>query len=120
MKTRVSLKYFVSYCKFNGVYSRDNLPKTIKDKNLDKYADVDTHCIAFYVRNIGTIYFVSIGVDHVPKEIEKFIGHKNNSITCGYFCIGFIYFMLPVKIDSTSFVFNLWFWSKRWYNLKLF
>ena len=30
MKTRVSLKYFVSDCKFNGVYSRDNLPKTIK------------------------------------------------------------------------------------------
>ena len=31
MKTRVTLKYFVSYCRFNGVYSRDNLPKTIKN-----------------------------------------------------------------------------------------
>ena len=39
------------YCKneprFNGVYSRDNLPKTIKNGafviNLDEYKDVGTH-----------------------------------------------------------------------------
>ena len=55
-----------------------------------------------YVRNIEIIYFDSFGVEHVPKEIEKFIGHKNikinifriqanNSVMCGgYFCIGFI------------------------------
>ena len=45
------------------------------------------------------IYFNSFGVEHLPKEIEKFIGNKNvltniyrkqayNSIRCGYFCIG--------------------------------
>ena len=32
---------------FNGVYSRDNLPKITKNGayviNLDEYADVDTH-----------------------------------------------------------------------------
>ena len=61
------------------------------------------------------IYFDSSAVEHVPKEIEKFIGHKNikidisriqanNSIMCGYFCIGFIDFMLVGKtlIDYTS------------------
>ena len=44
------------YCqnepKFNGVFSRNNLPKTIKDGayviNLDENADVGTHWIALF------------------------------------------------------------------------
>ena len=40
---------------FNGVYSRDNLPETIKNGayviNLDEYAEVGTHWIALYVEN---------------------------------------------------------------------
>ena len=61
------------------------------------------------------IYFDSFGVEHIPKEIKKFIGNKNikpniyrvqanDSIMCGYFCIGFIDFMLAGKtlIDYTS------------------
>ena len=68
-----------------------------------------------YNLNIGIIYFDRFGVEHVPKEIEKFIGHKNikanifriqasNSIMCGYFCIGSIDFMIASKtlIDYTS------------------
>ena len=60
------------------------------------------------------IYFDSFGVEHIPKEIKTFIGNKNikaniyriqanNSIMCGYFCIGFIDFMLAGKtlIDYT-------------------
>ena len=50
----------------------------------------------------------SFGVEHVPKEIKKFIGQKNtktnifiiqadNSIMCGCFCIGFIDFMFAGK-----------------------
>ena len=31
MKTRVSLKYFVTDCRFNGIYSRNNLPDKTKD-----------------------------------------------------------------------------------------
>ena len=45
---------------------------------------------------------------HIPKEIKKFIGSKNiitniyriqtyDTIMCGYFCIGFIDFMLKGK-----------------------
>ena len=38
--------YYQNEPRFNGVYSRDNLPKTIKNeayvKNLDEYADVGT------------------------------------------------------------------------------
>ena len=54
MKTRVSLKYFVRYCRFSGVYSRNNLPK-IKDGayeiNLDEYESIGTHWIAFSVND---------------------------------------------------------------------
>ena len=61
-----------------------------------------------YVNNINVSYFESFGVEHIPKEIIKFIGNKNitaniyrvqvyDSIMCGYFCIGFIDFMLKRK-----------------------
>ena len=61
-----------------------------------------------YVKDTEIIYFDSFGVEQVPKEIKKFIGHKNiktnifriqanNLIMCGYFCIGFIDFMLKGK-----------------------
>ena len=95
------------------------MPKKIKDGvyviNLDEYEDVGTHWIALYNLNIEIIYFDSFEVEHVPKEIKKFIGHKNkkanifriqanNSIMCGYFCIGFIDFILAriTLIDFTS------------------
>ena len=59
------------------------------------------------------IYLDSFGVEHIPKEIKKFLesnslGNKNiktnmfriqdyNSVMCGYFCILFIEFMLKGK-----------------------
>ena len=54
------------------------------------------------------IYFDSFGAEHIPKEIKKFISYKNikaniyrvqanDSIMCGYFCTGFIDFMLAGK-----------------------
>ena len=86
--------------RFNGVYSRDNLPKTIKNGpyviNLDEYEDVGTHWIALYVKNNEITYFGSFGVEHIPKKIKKFFEHKNiktnifgiqadnYSIMCGY------------------------------------
>ena len=118
-------EYYKNEPRFNGVYSRDNLPKTIKNRahviNLDEYAGVGAHWIALYVsmelhlKNNEVIYFDSIGVEHVPKEIKRFTGHKNikinifriqadNSIMCVYFWIGFIDFMFAGKIliDFTS------------------
>ena len=75
------LKHYQNEPRFNGVYSRDNLPKRIKYGayviNLDEYADVGTHWIALYAKNIEITYFDSFGVEHVHKEIEKIIGHKN-------------------------------------------
>ena len=56
--------------RFNGVYSRDNLPK-IKDGayvvNLDVYYDTETHWIALYVLHNDVTYFDSFGVEHIPK-----------------------------------------------------
>ena len=67
--------------RFNGVYSRDNLPDKIKDGtyviNLDEYSDIGTHWIALYVSNKTVTYFDSFGVEHIPKEIKKFINNKN-------------------------------------------
>ena len=69
--------------------------------------------------NNDVIYFDSFGVEHIPKEIRAFINNSNNnnnnnkkkknittnifriqgydSIMCGYFCTGFIDFMLAGK-----------------------
>ena len=75
------------------------MPERIKDgayiTNFDEYADVGTHWIALYCEQSEIIYFDSFGDEHVPKEVEKFIGHKNiktnifrnqsnNSIMFGY------------------------------------
>ena len=64
------------------------------------------------------VYFDSFGLEHVPKEIKQFIGNKNiivnifhvqaNNSMCGYFCIGFIDFMLAGKklTDFTNMLFQ--------------
>ena len=61
----------------DGVYSRDNLLNKIKDGayviNLDEYCDIGTQWIALYVNNKLVTYFDSFGVEHIPKEIKKFI-----------------------------------------------
>ena len=67
------------------------------------------------MQNNNVIYFDSFGVEHIPKEIKAFINNNNNNnnnnknirnifriqaydlIMCGYFCIGFIDFMLAGK-----------------------
>ena len=104
-------KYYQNQPRFDGVYSGDNLPK-IKDGvyviNLDGYSGIGTHWIDLYVLNNNVTYFDSSGVEHIPQEIKAFIVNKNiktnifriqayDSIMCGYFCIGFIDFMLAGK-----------------------
>ena len=100
-------------------FSRNNLPEKIKDGtyviNLDEYEDVGTRQIALFCNRNETLYFDSFGVEYVPKEIKEFIRNKNikanifrvqtnDSVMCGYFCIGFIDFMLAGKklTDYTS------------------
>ena len=75
-------KYYQNVPRFNGVYSRDNLPNKIKDGayviNLDEYSVIGTLWIALFLLN-NVNYFDSFGVEHIPKEIRKFIGNKNIS-----------------------------------------
>ena len=64
-------KYYQNEPRFNGVYSRDNLPK-IKDGayiiNLDEYSDIGTHWVALYISGDNDVtYFDSFGVEHIPK-----------------------------------------------------
>ena len=104
-------KYCQNEPRFNGAYSRDNLPK-MKDGafviNLDEYSDIGTHWIAFYARNNNVTYFDSFGVEHFLKEVKTFISNKNiktnifriqayDSVMCGYFCIFFINYLLTRK-----------------------
>ena len=73
-------KYYQNESKFNGVYSRNNLPK-IKDEtyaiNLDEYKSIGTHWIALYVSIGNVTYFDSFEVEHISKEIKKFTENKS-------------------------------------------
>ena len=92
------------------------LKKKIKDGayiiNLDEYENVGTHWITLFCKKNEIIFFNSFGVEFIPNEIKEFIkefpGNKNiktnvflvqedKSIICGYFCKGFIDFMLAGK-----------------------
>ena len=66
------------------------------------------HWVVLFAKSNEVIYFDSFVVEHIPKEIEKFIGSRTiksnmfriqdyNSIMRGYFCILFIEFMLKGK-----------------------
>ena len=105
-------KYYQNEPRFNSVYSRNNLPKKIKDEayviNIDKYADVCTHWSALFFNRSEIVYFDSFGVEHVPGYIKEFVRNKNiianifkvqanKSVMCSYFCIGFIDFMQAGK-----------------------
>ena len=109
-------KYYQNEPRFNGSFSRDNLPR-IKDGahiiNLDEYSDSGTHCVALHlgeaspkdVQNNNITYLILSEQNIFGK---KFVNNKtiktnifriqaNDSIMCGYFCIGFIDFMLARK-----------------------
>ena len=103
-------RYYQNEPKFNGVYSRINLPR-IKDEtyviSLDEFKSIGTHWIALYVNANNLIYFDSFGLEHIPEELKKFVENNYiiniyriqayNSIMSGYFCIRFINSMLKGK-----------------------
>ena len=62
----------------------------------------------YFVKKNDIVCFDSFGVEYISEEIKEFIKNKSikanifriqedNSIICGYFCIGFIDFMLAGK-----------------------
>ena len=104
-------RYYQNEPRFNCAQSRNNLPK-IKDAafviNLDENSDIEIHWITLYILDKDITYFVSFGVEHIPKEIKKLVANKTtktnifrmqayDSIMFGYFCIKFVGFMLAGK-----------------------
>ena len=71
-------KYYKNEPRFNGVFSRNNLPKKIKDGpyiiNLDEYADVGTHWIALFC-NRGEILIVLV-LNMFLKRLKNLLGIK--------------------------------------------
>ena len=76
---------------------------------------VGTQWIALFSNRSEIVYVHGFGVEHVHEKIKEFIRNKNikanifrvranNSVMCGYFCIGFIDFILADKklTDLTS------------------
>ena len=67
-------KYYQNELKFNGVYSRKDLPK-IKDGayviNINEFKSIGTHWIVFYVNSNNIIYVDSFGVEHISKETKN-------------------------------------------------
>ena len=75
---------------------------------IKEYSDIGTHWIGLYVNNKTVTYFDFFRIEHIPEEIKIFTNNKNimaniyrvqnyDSIICGYFCIGFVYYMLMGK-----------------------
>ena len=124
------MDYFKNINGFNGVFSRNNLPKLKNGAyviNLDHSENTGTHWIVIFMKNNEVIYFDSFGVEYIPKEIMKRIENSfkniksnifriqdNNSIMCGYFCILFIEYMFNNKTltDFTN-LFSPWDFKKN-------
>ena len=126
-------EYFKDEKRFNGVYSRNNLPKLKKGSyviNLDHSKNAGTNWVVIFVKKDEVIYFDSFGIEYIPKEImEKIkhssLGNKNiktsifriqdySSVMCGYFCILSIEYMLNNKTltDFTN-LFSPWNFKKN-------
>ena len=97
--------------RFNGVYPRNNLLK-IKDRayviNVDEYESIGAHWIACMWMVIMWHVLITLELNIFRKKLEKNIDNRNigtsvfrvqayDAIMCGYFCIGFTYFMLRGK-----------------------
>ena len=71
--------------------------------DLGEYPDIGNHWILLYVLNNNVTYFDSFGVEHILKEITKFI--ERSTIVkifleykhmIQYFCVGFIEFKILI------------------------
>ena len=66
--------YYKDEPRFNGVYSCDNSPKTVKDGayvlNLHEYANIGTYWIALHVLGNDATYFNSFMLSTFVKGIS--------------------------------------------------
>ena len=52
--------------------------------NLDEYENTGTHWVSVFVKPKYTVHFNSFGVEHIPKEINKFINNDIESSILEY------------------------------------
>ena len=73
-------KYYKNEPRFNGVFSRNNLPTKIKDGvyviNLNEYADVRTHWIALFCNRNEIVYFDSLVLSMFLKKLKNLLKIK--------------------------------------------
>ena len=118
VKHRKVSKYYDTDCRFNGLLSRNNLPR-IKDGacviNLDDKNSKGTQWVSLFIDKNIVIYFDSFAIESIPQELLKKVKGKsithnifrvqdNESIMYGFYCITFIGYMLAEKtlLDYTN------------------
>ena len=73
-------KYYPNETRFNGVFSRNNLPKKIKDGayviHLDEYADVGTHWIASFCNRNEIVYSIVLVLNMFLKKLKNLLRIK--------------------------------------------
>ena len=73
-------KYYQNKPRFNCVFSRNNLPKKIKDGayviKVDEYADVGTHWIALFVTKIPSFILIVLVLNIFLKKLKNLLGIK--------------------------------------------
>ena len=92
--------YFNCKPRFNGVFSRKNLPR-IKNRaysiNLDDKNNEGTHWVSFFLDRDTGVYFDSFGIEYIPQEVlnkirDKSITHnilriQDNDLLCVDFIV---------------------------------
>ena len=95
-------KYSNYQPRFNGVYSKDNLPR-IKDRTyvIDDKQNKGTYWVSLFIEKNTAVYFCCFGIEYSPQEVlnkikDKYITHNicriqsDNSTMCSFYFIAFM------------------------------
>ena len=70
-------QYYQNEPRSNGVYSRDNVPKQIKDGayviNLDEYKDTGTHWVALFCKKMKLFTLIALGLNIYLKKLKNLL-----------------------------------------------
>ena len=73
-------KYYKNEPRFNGVFSRNNLFKKIKDGayiiNLDEYKDVGTHWIALFCKKMKLLISIALVLNISLEKLKNLLEIK--------------------------------------------
>ena len=107
-------KYYQNKPKFNGVFSRNSLPKIKYEVyiiNLDEYKSIGIQRMALYKNRYNVTEIDCFGIEYIPKKLKNSeatnISTTNYSKMSWYFSIGLTDFMLKVKRKNLSQYTNL-------------